>query len=80
MAIMRRSFKSCAPEAIDPGEIVHLDGRVLGEHKGIIHFTIGQRRGLGISAGEPLYVVKLEPESKRVIVGPYEPWPPVRCA
>ncbi|WP_027834886.1 tRNA 2-thiouridine(34) synthase MnmA [Maritalea myrionectae] len=60
------------PEAIDPGEIVHLDGRVLGEHKGIIHFTIGQRRGLGISAGEPLYVVKLEPESKRVIVGPYE--------
>lgn len=60
------------PEAIDPGEIVHMDGRVLGEHKGIIHFTIGQRRGLGISAGEPLYVVKLEPESKRVIVGPYE--------
>lgn len=60
------------PEAIDPGDIVHMDGRVLGRHNGIIHFTIGQRRGLGISAGEPLYVVKLDPEQKRVIVGPYE--------
>lgn len=60
------------PEAIDPGDIVHMDGRVLGQHNGIIHFTIGQRRGLGISAGEPLYVVKLDPEQKRVIVGPYE--------
>lgn len=60
------------PEAIDPGDIVHMDGRVLGQHNGIIHFTIGQRRGLGISVGEPLYVVKLDPEQKRVIVGPYD--------
>jgi tRNA-specific 2-thiouridylase len=60
------------PEASEGGEIVHMDGRVLGEHKGIIHYTIGQRRGLGISAPEPLYVVKLEPETRRVIVGPYD--------
>ena len=60
------------PGASDPGEIVHLDGRVLGEHRGVIHYTIGQRRGIGIGGGEPLYVVKLEAEAKRVIVGPRE--------
>ena len=58
------------PEAAEPGDIVHVDGTVLGRHDGIIHFTIGQRRGLGIGTGEPLYVVRLEPETKRVIVGP----------
>ncbi len=65
------------PEAAEPGHIVHMDGRVLGDHKGIIRYTIGQRRGLGISdtdAGgenaEPLFVVRLDPEHKRVIVGP----------
>jgi tRNA-specific 2-thiouridylase len=60
------------PDAMEGGEIVHLDGRVLGEHKGIIHYTIGQRKGLGISAPDPLYVVKLDPDTKQVIVGPYE--------
>ena len=60
------------PGAADPGEIVHLDGRVLGKHHGIIHYTIGQRRGLGFGIGAPLYVVKLEPETRRVIVGPQE--------
>ncbi|MEO1491882.1 MAG: tRNA 2-thiouridine(34) synthase MnmA [Pseudomonadota bacterium] len=60
------------PGAAEPGDIVHLDGRVLGEHKGIIHYTIGQRRGLGIGGGEPLYVVRLDPEARRVIVGPRE--------
>jgi tRNA (5-methylaminomethyl-2-thiouridylate)-methyltransferase len=60
------------PEALSRGEIVHLDGRVLGEHEGIVHYTIGQRKGLGISAGEPLYVVKLDHRSGRVIVGPRE--------
>ncbi len=60
------------PESHDPGEIVHIDGTVLGTHEGIIHFTIGQRRGLGIATGEPLYVVKLEPEQRRVTVGPKE--------
>ncbi|MEI4486260.1 tRNA 2-thiouridine(34) synthase MnmA [Frigidibacter sp. MR17.14] len=59
------------PGAGQPGEIVHLDGRVLGSHRGVIHYTIGQRRGLGIGGvAEPLYVVKLDPESRQVIVGP----------
>ena len=59
------------PGAADPGEIVDMDGNVLGEHRGVIHYTIGQRKGLGIGGlGEPLYVVKLDPETRRVIVGP----------
>lgn len=60
------------PEALAKGEIVHMDGRVLGEHGGIVHYTIGQRKGLGIAAGEPLYVVKLDHRTGRVIVGPRE--------
>ena len=59
------------PGALDPGEIVDQQGTVLGQHQGIINFTVGQRRGLGIAAPEPLYVIRLEPESKRVIVGPH---------
>jgi tRNA-specific 2-thiouridylase len=58
------------PDAIEPGDIVHVDGRRLGGHRGIIHFTIGQRRGLGIASGEPLYVVALDAEARRVVVGP----------
>ncbi|MCG6882572.1 MAG: tRNA 2-thiouridine(34) synthase MnmA [Silicimonas sp.] len=59
------------PGAAEPGEIVHADGRVLGEHKGVIHYTIGQRRGLGIGGlDEPLYVVKLDVDARRVVVGP----------
>lgn len=65
-------IRKLRPEAGDPGEIVHLDGRVLGEHQGIINFTIGQRRGIGVAIGEPLYVVRLEPDLRRVVVGPYE--------
>jgi tRNA-uridine 2-sulfurtransferase len=60
------------PGAAEPGEIVHLDGRVLGRHHGIIHFTIGQRRGLGVADGAPLYVVRLDPATRRVVVGPRE--------
>jgi tRNA-specific 2-thiouridylase len=61
------------PGAAEPGEIVDVDGRVLGTHKGVIHYTIGQRRGLGIGGLEdPLYVVKLDVETRRVIVGPKE--------
>jgi tRNA-specific 2-thiouridylase len=60
------------PGAAAPGEIVDLDGRVLGRHDGIIHFTVGQRRGLGISTGSPLYVVRLDAASRRVVVGPRE--------
>ena len=60
------------PNAGEPGEIVHLNGRVLGTHQGIIHYTVGQRRGLNIAEGEPLYVIKLDAKTKRVIVGPRE--------
>jgi tRNA-uridine 2-sulfurtransferase len=60
------------PGAAGPGEIVDLNGRVLGRHDGIIHFTVGQRRGLGIAAGAPLYVVRLDAASRRVVVGPRE--------
>jgi len=60
------------PGASGPGDIVDLDGYVLGQHDGIIHFTIGQRRGLGIAAGAPLYVVRLDANSRRVVVGPRE--------
>ena len=61
------------PGAADPGEIVDMDGNVLGQHRGVIHYTIGQRRGLGIGGlGDPLYVVRLDPETRRVIVGPKE--------
>ena len=61
------------PGAAEPGEIVHADGRVLGTHKGVIHYTIGQRRGLGIGGlSEPLYVVRLDVEKKQVVVGPKE--------
>jgi len=58
------------PGAAEPGQIVHLDGRVLGDHAGVIHYTIGQRRGLGIGGGDPLYVIKLDPDARQVIVGP----------
>jgi tRNA-specific 2-thiouridylase len=59
------------PGSADPGEIVDLNGTVMGEHRGVIHYTIGQRKGLGIGGlGEPLYVVKLDPATRRVIVGP----------
>jgi tRNA-specific 2-thiouridylase len=60
------------PNAMEPGEIVDLEGRVLGVHQGIAHFTVGQRRGLGIASASPLYVVRLEAASGRVVVGPRE--------
>jgi tRNA-uridine 2-sulfurtransferase len=60
------------PGAAGPGEIVDLEGRVLGHHDGIIHFTVGQRRGLGVATGSPLYVVRLDAASRRVVVGPRE--------
>jgi tRNA-specific 2-thiouridylase len=60
------------PNAMEPGDIVDLDGRVLGRHHGIAHFTVGQRKGLGIAAGTPLYVVRLDAANGRVVVGPRE--------
>ena len=59
------------PGAAEPGEIVHADGRVLGTHGGVLRYTVGQRRGLGIGGlDEPLYVVRLDVDARRVIVGP----------
>ncbi|QOZ51032.1 tRNA 2-thiouridine(34) synthase MnmA [Bradyrhizobium sp. CCBAU 53338] len=58
------------PNAMDPGDIVDLDGRVLGQHHGIANFTVGQRRGLGIAASAPLFVVRLDAANRRVVVGP----------
>ncbi|WP_047028869.1 tRNA 2-thiouridine(34) synthase MnmA [Hoeflea sp. IMCC20628] len=60
------------PNSALAGDIVHIDGRVLGEHPGIVHYTIGQRRGIGVATGDPLYVVHLDARSRRVIVGPRE--------
>ena len=55
--------KTCA------GELVTADGKVMGEHAGVHHFTVGQRRGLGVAAREPLYVISTEPETRRVVIG-----------
>lgn len=65
-------IKKMRPDAIRPGEIVHVDGRVLGGHAGIINYTVGQRKGLVSGSAEPLYVVKLDAATNRVIVGPRE--------
>jgi tRNA-uridine 2-sulfurtransferase len=58
------------PEAMEAGDIAHVDGRVLGRHEGVLNFTVGQRRGLGIADGAPLYVTRIDAPARRVIVGP----------
>jgi len=63
-------IRALRPEAATGGEIVHVDGRLLGRHDGIINYTVGQRRGLGIASGEALYVVRLDRRANRVVVGP----------
>ena len=60
------------PHGAEPGDIVHLDGRVLGRHEGVTRYTIGQRRGLSVAVGDPLYVVGIDASSRRVLVGPRE--------
>ncbi|HYE51619.1 MAG TPA: tRNA 2-thiouridine(34) synthase MnmA [Azospirillaceae bacterium] len=73
-----RVVEKLRPGAIEPGEIVHVDGRVMGRHDGVINFTVGQRKGLGIGGRkgpdgeelEPLYVVRVEASARRVVVGP----------
>ncbi|MDB5407852.1 MAG: tRNA 2-thiouridine(34) synthase MnmA [Rhodospirillales bacterium] len=65
-----RLVEKLRPGALTAGDIVDEQGRTLGRHAGIINFTVGQRRGLGIGTGEPLYVLRLEPDSHRVVVGP----------
>lgn len=67
-----RLVEKLRPGSLEPGEIVHLDGRVLGHHQGIIRYTIGQRKGLGVSSSDPLFVIRLNPETHQVIVGPKE--------
>jgi tRNA-specific 2-thiouridylase len=63
--------KRLRPETEAPGEIVDLDGRVLGRHRGVVHFTVGQRRGIEIGGQkEPLYVLRIEPGEARIVVGP----------
>ena len=63
--------KKLRPETAAPGEIVHVDGRILGTHAGVVHFTIGQRRGIEIGGqSEPLYVVRIDPEERKLVVGP----------
>lgn len=58
------------PDAAKPGDILHVDGRILGRHDGVFRYTVGQRKGLGIAAATPLYVVRLDAKTRRVIVGP----------
>jgi len=65
-----RLVERLRPEAGEPGDIVDRSGRVLGRHSGIAHFTVGQRKGLGIAAAEPLYVLSIDPDKRCVIVGP----------
>ena len=65
-----RLVEELRPEAGDPGEIVDMAGRVIGRHRGIAHFTVGQRKGLGIAAADPLYVLRIDSEQRRVVVGP----------
>lgn len=60
------------PDAGQAGDIVHMDGRVLGRHEGVMHFTVGQRRGIGVAVGEPLYVVSINARDAVVTVGPRE--------
>jgi len=65
-----RLVERLRPDAREPGDIVDRTGRVLGRHNGIARFTVGQRKGLGIATGEPLHVLEIEPERRRVVVGP----------
>lgn len=60
------------PQGAEPGDIVHLDGRVLGRHEGVTRYTVGQRRGLNIALGDPLFVVRIDADARQVIVGPRE--------
>lgn len=60
------------PDAVLSGDIVHIDGRILGQHDGVLRYTIGQRRGIGVTIGEPLYVVYIDARTRRVVVGPKE--------
>ena len=68
----RRFLRETAPQALIPGPIVDLSGQVLGQHPGVAFFTVGQRKGLGLAVGRPLYVVEIDPERHAVVVGSRE--------
>ena len=68
----REFLKQHISEAIQPGPIVDLKGNVIGQHQGIPFYTIGQRRGMGISAEEPLYVITIDPEQNTIVAGKKE--------
>jgi tRNA-specific 2-thiouridylase len=65
-------IKRLRPDCSLPGEIRHMDGSLLGTHQGVLHYTVGQRRGLGVATGDPLYVVAIDADKRQVIVGPRE--------
>ncbi|MCH1541824.1 MAG: tRNA 2-thiouridine(34) synthase MnmA [Alphaproteobacteria bacterium] len=65
-------IKRLRPDCSLPGEIRTIDGEVLGQHQGVLHYTVGQRRGLGVATGDPLYVVAIDADKRQVIVGPRE--------
>lgn len=66
----RRFLRQVAPEAFQPGPILDVEGHELGQHSGLVDYTVGQRKGIGLSAGQPLYVVALDPARNALIVGP----------
>ena len=72
VTVIDRLRRAAGGEAEQGGAVVHMNGSVLGEHDGLSRFTVGQRRGLGVAVGDPLFVVRLEPDTRRVIVGPRE--------
>jgi tRNA-specific 2-thiouridylase len=65
-------IKRLRPDCSLPGDILHMDGTLLGQHQGVLHYTVGQRRGLGVATGDPLYVVSIDADARQVIVGPKE--------
>mgnify|MGYP005988668047 CR=1 FL=1 len=65
-------IKRLRPDCSLPGEIRHMDGTLLGTHQGVLHYTVGQRRGLGVATGDPIYVVAIDADKREVIVGPRE--------
>ena len=67
-----RFIREARPELDGAGDIVDEAGRVLGRHDGYFRYTVGQRRGLGVAAGAPIYVLRIEPDTRRVVVGPAE--------
>ena len=69
---LEAEYRDAYTGAAEAGEIVHVDGTVMGRHPGVIHYTVGQRRGLGVATGDPLYVVRLDADRRQVVVGPRE--------